>query len=65
MIRKTTCAFVAGAVMALSAQSAVADGHGEITVAYFLEWPMPFQFAKETGMYEEAMGVKINWVSLI
>jgi taurine transport system substrate-binding protein len=44
---------------------AQAGGHGgEITVAYFLEWPMPFQFAKETGMYEEAMGgTKINWVS--
>ncbi|MEX0279582.1 MAG: ABC transporter substrate-binding protein [Arenibacterium sp.] len=49
--------------MALSAQSATAGGHGEITVAYFLEWPMPFQFAKEEGMYEEAMGTKINWVS--
>ena len=35
----------------------------EITVAYFLEWPMPFQYAKAMGTYEEAMGVKINWVS--
>jgi len=35
----------------------------EITVGYFLEWPMPFQFAKETGKYEEAMGITINWVS--
>jgi taurine transport system substrate-binding protein len=32
-------------------------------VAYFLEWPMPFQYAKATGMYEEEMGVNINWVS--
>ena len=24
---------------------------------------MPFQFAKETGMYDEALGTKINWVS--
>ncbi len=54
---------VAGLAVMAGAQSAMADGHGEITVAYFLEWPMPFQFAKETGMYEEAMGVKINWVS--
>ncbi|WP_353536092.1 ABC transporter substrate-binding protein [Cognatishimia sp. WU-CL00825] len=45
-------------------QGAMAAGHGgEITVAYFLEWPMPFQYAKEKGMYEDAMGVKINWVS--
>ncbi len=55
---------VAGLAMMTGAQAAVAGGHGDaITVAYFLEWPMPFQFAKEQGMYEEAMGTKINWVS--
>ena len=42
MIKKTTTSFVAGAVMALTGQAALADAHsGEITVAYFLEWPMP------------------------
>ena len=42
-------------------QGAMAE---EITVAYFLEWPMPFQYAKETGMYEAGMGgTTINWVS--
>ncbi len=46
-----------------AAGSAYADGHGEITVAYFLEWPMPFQFAKVNGTYDEEMGVKVNWVS--
>nr|WP_232367867.1 ABC transporter substrate-binding protein [Tritonibacter horizontis] len=35
----------------------------DITVAYFLEWPMPFQYAKAMGTYEEAMGVGINWVA--
>ncbi|MEM9010181.1 MAG: ABC transporter substrate-binding protein [Pseudomonadota bacterium] len=35
----------------------------EITVAYFLEWPMPFQYAKVNGLYEEAMGVEVNWVA--
>ena len=50
---------VAGMAMAVGAQSATA----EITVGYFLEWPMPFQFAKVEGMYEDAMGQKINWVS--
>ena len=63
MIKKTTCAFVAGAVMALSAQSAAAGGHGEITVGYFLEWPMPFLAAKASGAYDEALGMKVNWVS--
>ncbi|TCD14604.1 taurine ABC transporter substrate-binding protein [Oricola cellulosilytica] len=35
----------------------------EITVAYFLEWPMPFEYAKQKGTYEEELGVDINWVS--
>ena len=58
---KTTLAALAATTSVLAgAQAAQAD---DITVAYFLEWPMPFQFAKETGMYEEALGVNINWVS--
>ncbi|MEO0387921.1 MAG: ABC transporter substrate-binding protein [Pseudomonadota bacterium] len=41
---------------------AVAGGHlEEITVAYFLEWPTPNQYAQATGAYEEALGLKINW----
>ena len=63
MIKKTACAFAAGAVMALSAQTAAAGGHGEITVGYFLEWPMPFLAAKASGAYDEALGMKENWVS--
>ncbi|MEM0923841.1 MAG: ABC transporter substrate-binding protein [Pseudomonadota bacterium] len=45
--------FSAGAAQALD----------EITVAYFLEWPTPNQFAQNSGAYEEALGVKINWVA--
>ncbi|MEP3055862.1 ABC transporter substrate-binding protein [Ascidiaceihabitans sp.] len=64
MTFKTTLkSAVAGLALVAGAQAAFADGHGEITVGYFLEWPMPFQFAKETGMYDEALGVKVNWVS--
>ena len=62
-MKKTILGTALGLAAALSTTTAMAEGHGEITVAYFLEWPMPFQFAKETGMYEEAMGTKINWVS--
>ena len=54
---------VAGVAMLTCAQGAMAAGHGEITVAYFLEWPMPFQSAKVNGTYDEEMGVKVNWVS--
>ncbi|MEM8878929.1 MAG: ABC transporter substrate-binding protein [Pseudomonadota bacterium] len=55
---------ILSAIAGLAALGAVqAQAAEEITVAYFLEWPMPFQFAKVKGMYEEEMGVKINWVS--
>ena len=60
MIKRTLTAITAGAVMSLSAMPAQADGHG-ITVAYFLEWPMPFQYAKVEGMYDEALGVPVSW----
>ena len=62
-MKKTTLGFIAGAVTALTSHAALAGGHGEITVGYFLEWPMPFQFAKVEGMYDEALGAKVNWVS--
>lgn len=55
---------VAGLALLSGAQAALAGGHSEgITVAYFLEWPMPFQYAKVMGTYEEALGVPINWVA--
>ncbi|MEL6980339.1 MAG: ABC transporter substrate-binding protein [Pseudomonadota bacterium] len=55
----------AAALMAVGVVAApqAARAVEEITVAYFLEWPMPFQYAKETGAYDEALGVKVNWVS--
>ncbi len=53
---------VAGVAM-LSGAQAMADGHGGLTVGYFLEWPMPFQFAKAEGMYDEALGTEVKWVA--
>ncbi len=53
--------FVLGAASALALMSGNAWAIDEITVAYFLEWPMPFEFAKVAGTYEKEMGVKINW----
>jgi taurine transport system substrate-binding protein len=35
----------------------------DLTVGYFLEWPMPFLAAKSDGAYAEALGVDVNWVS--
>ena len=57
---KLMCA-VAGVAMAAGSQAALAQD--SITVGYFLEWPMPFQFAKEQDTYDDALGMEVNWVS--
>ena len=62
-MKKTILGAVLGATAMLSGTTAMADGHGEITVAYFLEWPMPMMTAKAAGTYDEALGTKVNWVS--
>jgi len=51
----------AGAALLAGAQSAAALE--ELNVAYFLEWPMPFQAAKVAGTYDEALGLKVNWTA--
>jgi taurine transport system substrate-binding protein len=53
----------AGATAALMTGATSAAALDELTVGYFLEWPMPFEFAKVNGTYDEALGVKVNWVS--
>lgn len=50
---------VAGLALLSGPQAALALD--EITVAYFLEWPMPFEYAKAMGTYEQELGVRINW----
>ena len=57
---KKTLAALAASTALVGASQAVAE---EITVAYFLEWPMPFEYAKQMGTYQEEMGVDINWVA--
>lgn len=49
------------AALALMAGGQAAMALDEITVAYFLEWPMPFEYAKANGTYDTEMGVKVNW----
>jgi len=51
----------AGAALLAGAQSAAALD--ELNVAYFLEWPMPFQAAKVAGTYDEELGLKVNWTA--
>ncbi|MEM9329812.1 MAG: ABC transporter substrate-binding protein [Pseudomonadota bacterium] len=43
--------------------TAPAQALDELTVAYFLEWPTPNQFAQANKIYEKELGVKVNWVS--
>jgi len=52
---------VAGLALLSGAQAAYAMD--EVTVAYFMEWPMPFQYAKAMGTFDAEMGVKVNWVA--
>jgi taurine transport system substrate-binding protein len=59
-LTRALTAAVAGAALMSGAQATMAQ---ELTVGYFLEWPMPFQYAKVMGTYEKELGVKINWRS--
>lgn len=43
------------------AANAAAQAPGEVTVAYFLEWPTANQVAQAEKWYDEAMGVNVNW----
>lgn len=56
-------AFIATGSLSMTALPEQARAMDEITVAYFLEWPMPFEYAKVKGAYDKALGVKVNWVS--
>jgi len=58
---KLTKLAAATAALAAGLSATSASALDEITVAYFLEWPTPNQYAQATGAYEEQMGLKINW----
>lgn len=57
---KTLVKLMTGSAFVLAAQAASAQ---ELTVGYFLEWPMPFLAAKADGAYAEALGMPVNWVA--
>ena len=58
--RSTVAALMLGAAALAGPAAAQEEG---LTVGYFLEWPMPFQFAKAQGLYEERLGVPVEWVT--
>ena len=50
---RSTRMVIAGAFAALSVQAASAQELEELTVGYFLEWPMPMMAAKDSGAYDK------------
>ncbi len=60
---RTTRALIVGTMTALSTQVAMAQDFDELTVGYFLEWPMPMIAAMDSGAYDEALGMPVKWVS--
>jgi taurine transport system substrate-binding protein len=60
-MKKLFATLLMGASLVLSTLPAKAQE--EITVAYFLEWPLPFLAAKADGTYEKELGIKIKWRS--
>jgi len=60
---RPTNALIASALAIFTVQPVVAQDLEEITAGYFLEWPMPFLAAKASGAFDEALGMKVNWVS--
>jgi taurine transport system substrate-binding protein len=63
IIRKSVAAGALATLMLLAMTPQRAAAADEITVAYFLEWPMPFQYGKVEGIYEKELGVDIKWVA--
>lgn len=52
---------IATTTLALGFSATAASAVDEITVAYFLEWPTPNQYAQIQQIFDEQMGVKVNW----
>ncbi len=67
-LKTLLCSASAAVLLAASATIATvatttAASAEDLTVAYFLEWPTPNQFAQAKKIYAEKLGVSIKWVS--
>ncbi|KAB7615374.1 taurine ABC transporter substrate-binding protein [Amylibacter sp. SFDW26] len=49
--------------VALTATTGAASALDELTVAYFLEWPTPNQFAQANDIYTKELGIPVKFVS--
>lgn len=54
---------VLAAILTLGLSTGPAFALGSITIAYFPQWPMPYEYAKVSHQFEKALGLKINWRS--
>ncbi|MDB6177713.1 ABC transporter substrate-binding protein [Paracoccus sp. Z330] len=54
---------IAPLTLCMLAGGQAAFAQDSLTVAYFMEWPLPFQYAKAEGIYDERLGVPVNWVA--
>ena len=43
--------------------TAPAQAADEVNVAFFLEWASPNLIAKSEGLYDDAMGLPVNWTN--
>jgi taurine transport system substrate-binding protein len=63
---KITAVFTAALCAILTSLSVNAAGlkPTEITIAYIQQWPAPNRFAQAKMIFDEALGLKVNWVAL-
>lgn len=61
--RASAVAVVAASSFAATIAVPASASAEDLTVAYFLEWPTPNQFAQAQKMYSEKLGVNVKWVS--
>lgn len=62
-LKKLAATFAIGISAAVMLGAPSAKALDELTVAYFLEWPTPNQFAQANKIYEKELGTKVKWVS--
>lgn len=63
-MKKTKFGLIAALTLfSSSALLSTASASEELTVAYFLEWPTPSQFAQTKKIYDEALGMSVKWVA--
>ena len=57
-MKRTLIATIAAFLLTGTAQAA-----DEVNVAFFLEWATPNQVAKVEKLYDDALGVPVNWTN--